>query len=53
MSDSSVIYGKISYQTFSHTHSRLYYTFQSIINISQINNTVSTAQLTAIQGVMQ
>jgi hypothetical protein len=31
----------------------LHFTFQFIINISQINNTINTGQLTAIQCVMQ
>jgi len=48
-----VLYSKISYQIFSQTHNHLYYTFQFVINISQINNTVSTGQLTTIQCVMQ
>jgi len=48
-----VLYSKISYQNFSNNHNHLYYTSQFVINISQINNTVSTGQLTAIQCVMQ
>jgi len=48
-----VLYSKISYQNFSNNHNHFYYTFQFVINISQINNTVSTGQLTAIQFIMQ
>jgi len=40
-------------QIFSHTHIHLYYIFQFVINIAQINNTISTGQLTAIQCIIQ
>jgi len=48
-----VLYSKMCYDNFSHTQNHLHRTFQSVINISHINNTLSTGQLTAIQFVMQ
>jgi len=48
-----VFYSRISYQNFSNNHNHLCYTFQIITNISQINHTVSSGQLTAIQCVKQ
>jgi len=38
---------------FPYPHTHLYYTFQFVISISQINNTVSRGRLRAIQCVMQ
>ena len=38
---------------FTHTHTHLYYTSQSVISIWLINNAVSRRQLRAIQCVVQ
>jgi len=43
----------IQQDLLSNIFTYLHYTFQFVINISQINNTVSTGQLRAIQCVMQ
>jgi len=38
---------------FSHNHKYIYYTFQFVISISQINNTISRGQLWAIQCALK
>jgi len=53
MTTMHVSYSKISCQNFLNNHNHLYYTLQFVTNISQINNTVSTGQLTAIHFVKQ
>jgi len=48
-----VLCSKISYQTFPHSHNHLYFTFQFVINITLINNTVRRRQLRAIKCLLQ